>query len=453
MLTTFSAALLITFILLIQQYYYAGHHFFYGQLALDSFAVSCRIIALIFFSCIYFTVEQVRSAACINSLLIYLTLLFAVFISVSSNNLLLTYVSFEIISLVFFIVLKESHAENIKSFYRSWIVSSALMLFGISIFYGLSGSLNYTFISIFLSANPVNKLVITLTVLMIFSGFAFRLFVFPFQSFISGILDGIDGGKSSLILISSAIAGLAGLARFIFSAFNEINTYNTSNVQHALNPVFNHELFFTVVICISMLSSSLVLFLKKDLAKINLYLLLINLPLSLSGMTFAGYSSLTPATLMLLQTLLPFTAISIVLYLLRSQNNIKTIAEINGLSRAYPFLTAVLLINMLSLGGMPLTMGFTSRLYIFSALSPSITFPVAAITVISSMIIFYKIFRMTLSIFRYEPNGIKKGNIKLKYTVLLSILSLFLMFFGIFFTLLTDILNIISNITYFQYYL
>ena len=448
-LLTFSASLLITLLFLIQQYYFTGHTFFYGSLAVDYFGISLRILALIIFSSLYFLIEYYDSPIEHNNAVLYLTLLFALFISISSNNILLTYITFEVISLAYFIMLRKNAAKNINSFYRSWIISSSLMLFGISIFYGLFGSLNYSQISLYLSGNPVNSLTMAISVLMIFSGFAFRLFVFPLQSVIIDISERISIGKSSMILTTSAIAGFGGLTRFIYSAFNEQNSFNTSKILHTINPVFNWELFIIIIFCLTVLTSSLLLFLKKDLLKINLYIFLVNIPLVILGFGIMQYSNLSNITLLLIQTLIPFITITVIIYLFKVHNKINSIFDINGVFFVYPFITIVLIINLLSMAGLPLTLGFASRLYILSAISSSYSLSVVTVSVIASMVIYYKIFQMARLIFSKTTNGINVVKIKPEYLIILTIISLFLLIFGIFPSPLTYILNIISNIIYF----
>lgn len=446
-IAAFSAGLVASSILLIQQYYFNPHFSFYNNISIDSYGITLKLTAVIFTAVIYFFTDEFKTDEHHNEILNYLTLLFAAFISISSNNILLTYLSFEIISLTILFTLYSQNRDGTKSFYRSWIISSAIMLFGISLLYGIFGSLNYSNISLYLSGFPVNKLTLSIALLMIFCGFSFKLFIFPMQSVITGIFEKVSAGKSALILLISVIAGSGALTRFILAAFNDPITFNSADSQHSLNPVFDWELLLIIIFCLTVLSSSFMLFLQKDLLKINVYIFLANIPFFLTGLALTPYSHLSVNTMLLLQAIIPFSGIIILVKYLENNFSVKNVNDLKAIYRLSPVNILLLLFFWLSIAGLPLTFGFTSRLYLFSAVSGRFTLLIISVTILSQLIMYYKFFMMIRLIFISEPGKVYvKSNFKI--TVITGILAMILLLLGLCSAPLINLLNIICNIVY-----
>jgi NADH:ubiquinone oxidoreductase subunit 2 (subunit N) len=446
-IASFSVGLVTASILLVQQFYFNPHFSFYYNIAVDGYSITFKLFTLVLTAFIYFFTDEFKDNELYRAILTYLTLLFSVFISISSNNILLTFFSFEIISLTIQFTLYSQDPGNAKRFYRSWIISSALMLFGISLFYGLFGSLNYNNVSLYLSVYPVNKLTLSISILMIFCGFAFKLFIFPLHAVITGIFEKAATGKSAIFFLTSVIAGSGALNRFIFVAFNDPVTFNSKDIQHLLSPVFDWGLLLMIIFCITVLSSSFMLFLQKDLLKINIYIFLANIPIFLSGFSIISYSHLTVNTMLLLQAIIPFSGIILLVKYLENYLSVKYINDLKGIHRSSPVIILLLLFFWLSLAGFPLTFGFTSRLYLFSAVSGRFLFLIISVTTLSSLIIYYKLFLIMRITFISEQS---KERIKLDYKIALitGILAVFLLLFGLYSAPLINLLNIISNIVY-----
>ena len=269
---TLVSGLIIIFLLIIQQFLYCRHLYMYDTAAYDSFGSIIKITSLIgFVSCLLIPGDK-KLFADSKAIIYNSVLLFSVFISITSYNLLLTYCSFELLSFSYFTILKTStrtKAGSLKlsSFYASWIISSSLMLFGISLFYGLFGSLNYNLISEFLLLNQVNKLILAISLIFIFSGFAVKLFSFPLQSIITDVFIILSIDKISIILITSIIAGSGAFIRFYYSVFNG------TNANH-----FNWELFIVIFFTFNILTSAFILYLQKEFLPAIIYMIFINIP-------------------------------------------------------------------------------------------------------------------------------------------------------------------------------
>jgi len=448
LLFTFSTGLIISFALLLQQFTFNGHFNFLGSLSIDPYGTFLKLLTLFSFAVIYFLIDFDHSKINFNSIIYYSTLLFSVFILISSSNLLLTFISFEIISLVYFGITCTGPPKNNVSFYRSWIISSSLMLFGITLFYGMFGSLQYSRISSYLSVYPVNKLTLTIAILMIFCGFSFKIYVFPLQSVMSNISDRISIGKSGIILLTSSLAGIASLTRLIYTAFNDAGSFNTSVIIHSLNPVFNWELFLTIIYCLSVLTSAFVLYLQKEIIKIFLYIFLINLPLTLISCSFNTYTNLSVNILLIIQTVLPYLVLLIINSHFNEKLSIRELSDLKGIYKTSPVLSIILIISLLSLSGFPLTIGFISRLYIFSAVSTGYSLIIIASSIISSMIILYTVYKMLRLMFSSGTNPVI-GRINWVMLSVLMILSAFPAVIGIYSDPLIYYLNFISYINYY----
>jgi len=439
-----SAILLITFFLF-QQFFFSPHIYMFDTMTFDSFGTLLKLISLSgFISCILISYDKKKFTDSRETIL-YSIILFSMFISISSSNLLLTFCSFELLSFSYFTFIKistrtKSGSLKLSSFYTSWIISSALMLFGISLFYGLFGSMNYFQINEFISTHFINKLTFAVSIILLFSGFAFKLFTFPLQSVVTEIFTLLSIDKLSAILLVSIISGYSAFMRFFYTVFTGSNSFNSINNY---NELFNWELFIVLFVCINILSSFVMLYLQKELINTMLYLIFVNIPLVFISFICTQEYIVINFLFVIIYLVITIIGIFLTTSIIRTKYNVSVIYDLKGSFKSSRLISSVFFIFLLNISGIPVTYGFFSRLYLFSSINSNYALLILIVSIIASFIslkIIYRIISLTLS---ESDINITSGKVNLVHTIILALTLFLTITVGIFPGLLTGYLKYI----------
>ncbi|NLT49306.1 MAG: NADH-quinone oxidoreductase subunit N, partial [Ignavibacteria bacterium] len=156
----------------------------------------------------------------------YFALIFGMIIGmmfmINSVNLILIYISLEIVSLSSYVLagftkLEKRNSEASLKYLIYGASSSGIMLFGISIIYGLTGTTNLLEINQVLTSIPVNPVTLSLCLILIFAGIGYKISSVPFHFWTPDVYEGAPVSITAFLSIASKAAGFALLIRFIKS--------------------------------------------------------------------------------------------------------------------------------------------------------------------------------------------------------------------------------------------
>ncbi len=408
--------------------------FFSGLLAVDPFASYCK--ALVIFSALFITVGlKNKPGENINTILILLMSLGAV-CGISSAGLVMMFASMEVTAISAYILLASSGKISYKYFTYS-AVCSGLMLYGISLLYGMAGTADYSAISSFLSANTFNELTLTISIILITAGLGFKMLLFPFNFIMPQLAENISAGKLGLITVIPVITGIAVIARLLLTVFHETGSFISDESTYLLISSVKWQALILIISLSSVVTGSLIILWQKNLKRIFSFVLIAQ-----SGYLLIPLSSPSPqSTETILVNLFSFTINSLGLLLCINilteklkpahPNNLE-LDDLKSLGKKSPFVFACLLIFLASAAGFPFTSGFIGRLYIYTLFGTGFFGDyqwAAAIAVLSSMGFLYFIFKSALLIFSGSKSlkSFKLGTIH-KFMLLLCVLPN--LFFG-----------------------
>ena len=149
---------------------------------------------------------------------------FGLFLMVSSIDLIMVYLSIEIVSIMSFVLagyLKQNTRSNEAAL--KYVVygafSSGIMLFGLSYLYGLTGSTNFFKIQqAMTSSSEINNTAITLAVIMILTGFGYKISAVPFHFWTPDVYEGSPTTITAYLSVAPKAGALAMMIRF----FNQV---------------------------------------------------------------------------------------------------------------------------------------------------------------------------------------------------------------------------------------
>ena len=293
------------------------------------------------------------------------------FLMTSSVDIIMLYISIEVVSIMSFVLaayLKldtRSNEAGLK-YVIYGAFSSGVMLFGLSLVYGLAGSTNYFAIheslsSLDSSANPA----LIMALLMIFAGFGYKISSVPFHFWTPDVYEGSPSTITAYLSVAPKAAGFAMIIRFFHQIFSD-SLGLTSNAIGSTDLPWPEIIGVLAVVTMTM--GNLVAIQQKSIKRMLAY----------SSIAHAGYMMLALPVLsmdavesvmiyLFVYVFMNLGAFFIVIFV-KNKTGGESFQDFEGLGWKMPIVGAFMTLFMLSLTGLPPTAGFVGKLYIFKTL-------------------------------------------------------------------------------------
>jgi NADH-quinone oxidoreductase subunit N len=429
------AGLVITFIFLAGQFGKSVSAFGvagnFSLLSLDGFSLFFKVLILITsIFIVLFSISSKEVESCNNRHGEYYSLIFGMiigmFFMVSANDLILIYLSLELLSLSSYVLagfvktsVRNSEAQLKYLIYGS--ASSGIMLFGISILYGITGSTNLTEINKLILSPAGNHLSFLISVIMIFAGIGFKISIVPFHFWTPDVYEGAPISITAFLSVASKAAGFAILIRFLKVAF--VDSVGGSGYWHLISYI-DWQTILIVFSIITMTFGNFAALWQDNLKRMLAY----------SSIAHAGYLMLGVAVLSdqgILAVLVYFFVYLFmnlgafyVVMLIANKINSEEIDDYKGIGYSLPFLGTALGIFLVSLTGLPPTAGFIGKLYLFIALVDANMITVAIIALLNTVVSLYYYIRVLRAMFLVRSDKQVEVNLTpLNYIVLILLIA------------------------------
>ncbi len=417
-----------------------------GMLAVDPFGAFFKMVVLFAsFIIILFSINSSEIKLSSDRHGEYYTLIFGMILGmlfvISAADLILIYISLELLSLSSYVLagftkqsLRNSEASLKYLIYGG--VSSGIMLFGISIIYGITGSTNLYEINSLIQAPQLPNITFILASILIFTGIGFKISAAPFHFWTPDVYEGAPIPITAYLSIASKAAGFALLIRFVKVTF--IQSINTEGYWQLLN-IIDWKTFVVLISILSMTLGNFAALWQNNLKRLLAY----------SSIAHAGYLLLGLAVLSnqgLLAIIIYFAIYAfmnlgafLIVMLIANKTGSEDMDDYNGLGFTSPLLSVSLAIFFISLTGLPPTAGFIAKLYLFIALIDAEMITVAVIALLNTVVSLYYYVRVLkhLYLVKAEPDTPIIGVSALN-TVLILMLLIPTLVFGIYFTPIVD---------------
>jgi NADH-quinone oxidoreductase subunit N len=287
----------------------------------------------------------------------YVLLLFAVvgmMVLASANDLITLYVGIELMTFSFFIlvgyVLTESKSTEAAIKYLVLAsAASAVMLYGMSLLFGVAGQLSYAGIAKGLVASPA----LLVGCVMVLAGFAFKLAAPPFHMWAPDVYEGAPVPVTAMLAMGSKAAGFAALIRVFAEIF----------------PATGYPWALLVIILsgAAMLLGNLAAIPQTNMKRMLAYSSIAQAGYLLIGL-LAGSTAGVKGMMfyLLIYVFANVGAFSVVAAVSKHRNG-ETIADLAGLSRQAPVLAVAMTVSLLSMAGIPPLAGFVGKFFLFSS--------------------------------------------------------------------------------------
>lgn len=362
-------------------------------------------------------------------------MLLGMFLLTSAVDLILIYLALELLSLSSYILsgftdLYKRNSEAAVKYLIYGAVSSAFMLFGISLIFGLTGSTNLFTINNVLSTTDVNIYTAGFAIVLIIAGIGYKISSVPFHFWTPDVYEGAPVTITAYLSVASKAAGFALLVRFVFITFVD---HVKTDGGWVLTEVFEWRTILIILSLLTMTVGNLSALWQKNIKRMLAY----------SSIAHAGYLLLGIAMLTnlgLLALMIYFLAYMFmnlgafyIIMLVGDKKGSEDISKFDGIGYSMPFAGVALTIFLVSLTGLPPTVGFVGKFYLFLALLESNEITVAVIALLNTVVSLYYYARVLKHMYiKTDGTGITPYNSSLYQKILLSVLVIPVILFGIY---------------------
>jgi NADH-quinone oxidoreductase subunit N len=289
----------------------------------------------------------------------------AMMLLVSTQNLLVIFISIEFLSLSLYVLTafdKQSRqsAQAGLTYFLYGGMSAGILLFGMSLLYGLSGSLALDQIAIAVKASPGDPL-LTLAIVMVLAGFGFKIAAAPFHMWAPEVYRGAPTSSAALIASSSKVAAFFALfVVFYVGLMPSAGSAARGHYSSGWTPLI------AIVAVISMLWGNLAAIAQTSVRRLLAYSAIGHAGYMLIALAVHSAQSLIALAYYVITYALATVGAFGVLAALESEK-VDSIADFRGLGKRAPGMALCLLIFLLSLAGVPPLSGFFGKFYVFVA--------------------------------------------------------------------------------------
>ncbi|MBF6560117.1 MAG: NADH-quinone oxidoreductase subunit N [Candidatus Binataceae bacterium] len=386
-----------------------GAWLFHRMIVYDSFAVFFRVlIALAAVVAVWMSMgsAEVRRCAQGEYYAIVLASTLGMFLMAESANLLMAYLSLEIVSLTSYVLtgILRNNRRSQEAALKYLIyggVASGTMIYGMSWLYGIAGSLDFVAINHALfAASGVPPLTVFIALVLILAGLGYKVASVPFHMWAPDVYEGAPIPITTFLAIGSKAAGFALLTRFFYPGISRLDV---GGGWTALSGVEWPQLLLVVCI-ITMTLGNLAALQQDNLKRLLAYSSIAQAGYALMGFVLLSNDGLRAMLVYLFAYYVMDAGAFLVVMIVANATGREDMGAYRGLAWRGGAVPAIALaIFLLSLTGIPATIGFIGKFYVFAAAIRERFYVLALIGILNSVVSLYYYMSPVRAMFLGQP--------------------------------------------------
>jgi len=292
----------------------------------------------------------------------YVLVLFAVLgmmVMISAHSMLTVYLGLELLSLALYalVALQRDSSVAVEAAMKYFVLgalASGLLLYGMSMIYGATGSLDLAEISQHVAQVQEKDLVLLLGAVFIIVGLAFKLGAVPFHMWMPDVYHGSPTAITLFLGTAPKIAGFAMVMRLLVDGLGEMHFY--------------WQDFLVALAVLSIVVGNVVAIAQTNIKRMLAYSTISHMGFLFLGIlagTAAGYSSAMFYTIV--YTIMGLASFGMIIMLSRAGFEAENLSDFKGLNQRSPWYAFMMLIIMFSMAGVPPALGFYAKLAVLEA--------------------------------------------------------------------------------------
>lgn len=396
-----------------------------GMFVLDNMAVVLKLVAL---AAMALVLVYSRDYLFDRNLLqgeFYLLALFStlgVLVIISAAHLLVLYMGLELMSLSLYALVafnrdEQKSTEAAMKYFIQGAIASGVLLYGMSLIYGLTGSLEISKIAAHFGQAEASAATL-LSMVFIVAALAFKLGAVPFHSWVPDVYEGANAPVALLVGSVPKVAGLALFIRLLVGAY----------------PVHQVD-WQSILICLSVLSlgfGAVVAIAQTNIRRLLAYSTINHVGFLLLGFiagTSRGYGAAMFYTIV--YVFMALAAFGVIILLSRKGYNLDNLDDLKGLNERSPWFALILLITLFSLAGVPPTVGFYAKLLVLQAIVQEGMAGLAIFAVVTAIVSTFYYLRILKYVYFDSSEDRTPVVASTSFRVTLSLNGLSLLWFGL----------------------
>jgi NADH-quinone oxidoreductase subunit N len=336
----------------------------------------------------------------------YVLTLFAtlgMMVMISANSFITIYIGLELLSLSLYALVAMNHqsvrsTEAAMKYFVLGALASGFLLYGMSLIYGATGSLELTKIAEAMYMQAANKTILVLGIVFVVAGLAFKLGAVPFHMWVPDVYDGAPTPVTMLI------GGAPKLAAFAICIRLLVNGMVTSAADW--------QGMLVLLAVLSMGIGNLAAIAQTNIKRMLAFSAISHMGFMLLGLAvgvvngdvryaFNAYSS--AMFYVVSYVLMSIGAFGMILLMARSGFESDQIEDFKGLNKRSPWFAGMMMVLMLSMAGIPFFVGFFAKFSILQAVVAAERYYLAVAAVMFSLIGAFYYLRVVKIMYFDEP--------------------------------------------------
>jgi NADH-quinone oxidoreductase subunit N len=340
--------------------------------------------------------------------MLMLSALLGMFFLISSGNLLMFFLALElstipVAAMANFDLEKRRSSEAGMKMILSSAFSSGILLFGISLMYGATGTISFAEIPQHLDGSPLQ----ILALVFLFSAFAFKLSIVPFHLWTADVYEGSPVATTAFLSVISK-----GAVAFIFMA----TLYKVFQPMQAI--WYNLIMILAVA---TMVIGNLFALRQQNIKRFLAFSSIAQVGFILVGISSNSAAGTTSVVYFILIYIFSNLAAFGVAAAIAAKANRENIDDYKGLYQSNPFLSWVLALALFSLAGIPPTAGFFGKLFLLTAGASKGSYLFIIIAALNMIISLYYYLRVVRSVFM-DKNDLPMEKIQIEPSAKLALI-------------------------------
>jgi len=315
-------------------------------------------------------------------------------------------------------------------------LSSGVMLYGISLLYGLTGATDLLGIRIALSgSSEANAPLLLISGIMILVGFGYKISAVPFHFWTPDVYEGAPITVTAFLSVASKAAGFAMMIRFFVSTTSSQLGADTAAVLQS----FEWAKLVAIISVLTMTLGNIVAIWQNNLKRLLAYSRIAHAGYMLMAVVVFSQNGMTAVLVYFVVYLFMNLGAFYLVMLIAGATGSEDIDSYKGLGHRAPLVGVAMVIFLISLTGLPPTAGFIGKLYVFAALLDAQWIWLAVVGALNSVISLYYYIRIIRNMYLRDPEASPKPVVLTGgQTVLLLIFLVPTLVLGLYFAPLVD---------------
>jgi NADH-quinone oxidoreductase subunit N len=342
-------------------------------------------------------------------------------VMVSGADLLTIYLGIELMSITLYIMagFKRFEARSIESSAKYFVLgafSSGILLYGISILFGVTGSTRLVEIAAVVNGRGIDDPLVFIALMLLIVGFGFKVAAVPFHMWTPDVYEGAPTSVTVFMAVASKAASFAAFLRVLLEAFGGIKP--------------NWNLLILAICLITVALGNLVAIVQTNVKRMLAYSSIAHAGYALIGVVVAGWGTEAAVSAQGISSLMLYLAIysfmtlgafAMVAILRKGGLEGEEIEDFTGLAKRHKGGAFLMLIFMVSLAGIPPTAGFIGKFYLFMAAVNAGLAWLAIVGLVFAAISAFYYLRIVMVMYMREPSSEQEWHTRLVLSPQISV--------------------------------